>query len=281
MDSLTGKLILITGATDGLGKQVALELARRGGTLLLHGRNPQKGYEVLKAIRQINSEAPHKYYNADFSSLEQVHHLAASISSEHDHLHILINNAGIGTGKRGSPRQTGADGYELRFTVNYLAPYLLTRSLLPLLRQSTPAAIVNVASGAQAAIDFDNVMLQKNYTGEQAYAQSKLALVLFTFALAEELKGTGITVNALHPASLMDTNMVRQSGLPVKSTVAEGVNTVMHVLNLQLTENISGAYFERQVQAMAHSQAYDKAAQKKLEQLSKKLTALQTPIKHL
>jgi NAD(P)-dependent dehydrogenase (short-subunit alcohol dehydrogenase family) len=270
MEHLSGKTILITGATDGLGKAVALELAKRDATLLIHGRNPQKGEAVLQEINKINHKPAHRYYNADFASLHQIRDMAFKVLAEHDRLHILINNAGIGAGKN-NQRQLSEDGYELRFAVNYLASVLLTRHLLPMMQQSRPAKIINVSSVGQSAIDFTDIMMEHHYNGFKAYTQSKLAQVLFTFSLADELKNSGITVNCLHPASLMNTNMVLESSMPVQSRVEEGLDTVLYVTLSPETDKITGAYFDHHQQKRAHEQAYDQAARKKLKVLSNRL----------
>ena len=218
--------ILLTGATSGLGRRVAEHLAEKGATLLLHGRDPDKGKQMVAALRRETGNEALTYYNADLASLAEVRRLAEKISEKHRQLDILINNAGLGAGPEPSRRETSADGYERRFAVNYLAPFLLTRRLLPLLKRAAgtgrEARIINVASAAQQAIDFDDVMLERQYDGMRAYAQSKLALIMFTFDLAEELEDSGVTANALHPASLMDTRMVREWFGQPRASVEEG-----------------------------------------------------------
>ena len=277
MSSLTNKTVLITGSTDGLGREVAFEMAAKGAVVLLHGRNWKKGEHVLKQIRAESNNEKHRYYNADFSSLHEVYSMAQLILSQTLELNILINNAGIGGGHT-DDRQISEDGYELRFTVNYLAPFVLTNYLLPLLMKSAPAKIVNVVSGAQEPIDFSDVMLMRNYSGRYAYAQSKLALIMYTFDLAENLKDKGITVNCLHPASMMDTKLVRESGGKPRASVKEGTDTVMYVTASPETENITGAYFDHHQQATAHPQAYDSHAREKLHEITLKMTEI--PIIH-
>ena len=194
-----GRTILITGSTNGVGRRVAERLAGPGTTLLVHGRNRERAEEVLATIRKAGGEG--RFYQADFSSLAAVRALADALIRDCDRLDVLINNAGIGTGKSGDGRQLSVDGNELRFAVNYLAPFLLTRRLLPLLKSSRPARIVNVASSGQNRIDFDDVMLTRGYDAQRAYGQSKLALIVLTFDLAQELAGSGVTANCLHPAT--------------------------------------------------------------------------------
>jgi NAD(P)-dependent dehydrogenase (short-subunit alcohol dehydrogenase family) len=209
MRPLTEQVMLITGATDGLGKAVAFQLARTGAILLLHGRDEVRGQQTLEEIRAQTGNTRLQWYRADFAALSQVRALAERLAREQERLDVLVNNVGIGTTlPGGSARQESEDGYELRFAVNYLAPFLLTRRLLPTLRHSAPARIVNVSSAGQAPINFRDVMLEHHYDGVQAYCQSKLALVMFTFDLAEELARTGVTANCLHPATYMPTKMV-------------------------------------------------------------------------
>lgn len=270
--------ILITGATDGLGQRVATDLAGKGVTLLLHGRDPDKGRRVLAKIREITGNNRLNYFNADLASLADVDRLAASVGNSQPRLDVLVNNAGLGGGLTPKRRETSADGFELRFAVNYLAPFLLTRRLLPLLRRTAEKAgkarIVNVASAAQRAIDFDDVMLQKNYDGMRAYSQSKLALVMFTFDLAEELAGTGVSVNALHPASLMDTKMVREWFGTPRTSVEEGARYVERLAVSDELDGESGIYFDQDEPSRAVGQAYDEKARKRLQELSLRWTGL-------
>src|SRR6266700_6129402 len=214
MRPLTEQVILITGATDGLGKAVAIHLARAGAMLLLHERDEARRQHTLEAIRAQTGNTRLQWYRADFASLAQVRVLAERLAREQEHLEVLVNNAGIGTTlPGGGKRQESEEGYELRFAVNYLAPFLLTRRLVPTLRQSAPARIVNVSSAGQAPINFGDVMLSRRYDGVQAYCQSKLALIMLTFDLAEELARTGVTANCLHPGTYMPTKMVLAAGV--------------------------------------------------------------------
>ena len=270
------QVILITGATDGLGKQVARDLAAQGATILLHGRSGEKGEATLQEIRDATGNQKLIYYNADFSSLDAVRRLTEEIQGDQVRLDVLINNAGIGAGSRQARRQISTDGYELRFAVNYLAPFLLTHQLLPLLCRSTPARIVNVASVGQRPIDFNNVMLNDGYDGLRAYRQSKLALIMFTFDLVEELSESGVTVNSLHPASLMNTRMVFESDYfrGTMSTVEEGAHAVEYLAMSPELDGVTGEYFDGKQRARANSQAYDKEARRRLRVLSEQLTRL-------
>jgi NAD(P)-dependent dehydrogenase (short-subunit alcohol dehydrogenase family) len=274
---IENQVILITGATAGLGKQVALDLAARGATILLHGRNEAKGASTLREISDATSNEKLAYYNADFSSLDAVRKLADQIQADRRHLDVLINNAGIGAGQHPARRAWSADGYELRFAVNYLAPFLLTHLLLPLLRRSAPARIVNVASIGQQAIDVDNLMLEDGYDGLRAYRQSKLMQIMFTFDLARELSQSGVTVNSLHPATLMDTNMVLESDYfgEAMSTVEEGAQGVEYLATSPELEGVTGEYFERMRPARANLQAYDLDVRHRLRTLSRRLAGLE------
>ena len=263
---------LITGATDGVGRAVAVALGEPGVTILLHGRDAVRGAEVIDEIAKTGARA--MFYRADFSSLAEVRALAAAVSADHRRLDLLINNAGIGSRSGGHARRTSAEGHELRFQVNYLAGFLLTRLLLPLLRASRGARIINVASAGQAPIDFDDPMLTRAYDGARAYCQSKLAQIMFTFDLAEELSGSGVTVNALHPATYMATTMVREAGVEPVSTVEEGARAILKLARSAELEGRSGLYFHGRRVARAHEQAYERAARRRLAALSRTLTGL-------
>ena len=170
--------------------------------------------------------------------------------------------------------RTSADGYELRFAVNYLAGFLLTHLLLPMIKDSAPARIVNVSSLGQQAIDFDDVMLTRGYSGGRAYCQSKLAQIMFTIDLAKKLDGTGVTVNALHPATYMDTHMVRTAGHTPISSVDEGADAILNLALSEKLAGVSGAFFNGQRQAQALAQAYDAEARRRLKEISLELTGL-------
>jgi NAD(P)-dependent dehydrogenase (short-subunit alcohol dehydrogenase family) len=258
---------LITGSTDGLGREVARRLAADGHHVIIHGRNRERG-EALVAEIEAEGTGSARFYAADFASLDAVRGLADAVLRDYDRLDVLVNNAGIWS--RGDDRRVSADGHELQFAVNYLAGYLLTHRLLPLLRASAPSRIINVASAAQAPIDFDDVMLERGYSGGRGYAQSKLAQVMFTFDLARQLDGTGVTVNALHPSTLMDTQMVRDAGVAPRTSIDDGARAV---LRLVLDPDIgTGGYYDVLRKARAHAQAYDEAALERLRRLSDELT---------
>ncbi len=273
MAKLNGKTALITGSTDGVGRMVAERLGADSWRILVHGRDRGRGAQVVAAIKESGGTA--EFLQADLSSLAEVRRLAEAVQKATKRLDLLINNAGIGSGGPQGTREMSADGYELRFAVNYLSGFLLTHLLMPLLKNSAPARIVNVASLGQQAIDFDDVMLNSDYNGMRAYRQSKLAQILFTVALAPELKGSGVTVNALHPATFMDTAMVRQFGRPI-STVEEGADAILKLAVAPEIEGQSGLYFNGQNEAQANAQACDAQARQKLAALSLELTGLST-----
>jgi NAD(P)-dependent dehydrogenase (short-subunit alcohol dehydrogenase family) len=234
--------VLVTGATDGLGRALARELVQAGDTVLLHGRDPQRGEQALAET------GARGFYRADFAALDEVRALAEALPR----LDVLVNNAGIGSS--GDSRSESRDGLELRFQVNYLAGFLLA-SLLD------PPRVVNVASAGQYPIDFDDVMLTRGYSGTRAYAQSKLAQIMHAFDLAER----GVIANALHPATYMPTKMVVEAGVSPRSTLEEGLRAT---LKLVQRTDVSGRYFNGEREARAHGQAYDPAARARLRELS-------------
>ncbi len=271
---MKAKTVLITGSTDGVGRHVAEHLAAEGARVIVHGRDRARGEALAARIAERGGEA--RVLIADLSSLAGVRSLGEAVLSEGRGLDALVNNAGIGTS--GAERELSGDGFELRFAVNYLAGFLLTRLLLPLLGERGPSRIVNVASAGQQPIDFSDVMLTRGYSGVRAYRQSKLAQVMFTFDLAEELAGRNVTVNCLHPATYMDTTMVRLSGVPPMSTVEEGGAAILQLARSPELEGRSGIYFDGMRVSRAASQAYEPSARKHLRALSFQLVGMADPL---
>ena len=268
-----GKTVLITGSTDGVGRYVAAKLASAGAKVLIHGRDRARAMALADQIKQ-EGRGEALFYQADLSSLSGARQLAKAVSADHSRLDVFISNAGIGSRTSGPERRTSADGHELRFAVNYLSGFLLARLLLPLLKASAPSRIVNVASLGQHPIDFEDVMLTRGYTGTRAYAQSKLAQIMFTIDLAQELAGSGVTVNSLHPATYMNTTMVREGGITPVSTVEQGGEAILHLAVGDDIAGKSGLFFNGMKQAQANPQAYDQVARQRLRALSLELTGL-------
>lgn len=265
--SMRGATVLITGSTDGLGREVARRVAARGAHVIVHGRNRERGAALIDEITG-QGKGSARFYAADFSSLARVREFADTIRRDYQRLDVLVNNAGIWL----PDRQVSADGHEMHFAVNYLSGFLLTNLLLPLIVESAPSRIVNVASAGQSPIDFSDVMLERPGRAAEGYTQSKLAQVMFTFDLARELRGRNVAVVALHPATLMNTTMVREAGAAPQSTIDEGADAVMNLIAARDIE--SGQYFDGLRTARAHRQAYDEQARAKLKELSTTLTGL-------
>lgn len=264
------RVILITGSTDGLGRELAYRLAATGAHIIVHGRNVERGREVVARIEREGIGSA-RFYPADFASLEDVRRLGETLLRDYDRLDLLINNAGIALIGQ-NDRRLSADGQELHFAINYLAGYLLTRMLLPRLVSSAPSRIVNVSSRGQAPIDFDDITLERGYTFQRGYGQSKLAQIMFAIDLARELEGTAVTAYSLHPASAMDTNMIREAGVRPQSTVDDGADAVMFVIGAEGFE--SGQFFFQTTPTRANEQAYDEAARARLRALSDRLTGI-------
>jgi NAD(P)-dependent dehydrogenase (short-subunit alcohol dehydrogenase family) len=270
---MSERTILITGATNGLGRGLAERLAPSGARLLLHGRDEAKGKRLLEELGP-SATGELEWHRADLSSLDQVADLAGRVL-EKERLDVLVNNAGIGTAEPGrGERVESADGYELRFAVNYLAPFLLTWRLLPLLEPSAPSRIVNVASAGQAPLDFDDLMLERRYSGGQAYAQSKLALIMFTLDLAEELDASRVTANALHPGTFMPTGMVKAAGVRPITPLEDGIEATVRLIESPELEGVSGRYFDGTEESAPQPQAYDAEARRWLRELSEELTGV-------
>lgn len=272
MRPITEQVILITGATDGLGRALAAELAAQGATLLIHGRNEVRGLEVIDDLVARTGNDRLHWLSADLASLDAVRALAARVVADYSRLDCLVNNAGIGmTSNGGDRRELSRDGYELRFAVNYLAGYLLTRLLLPRLQESGPARIVNVASLGQVPIDFGDVMLERGYDGVRAHRQSKLAQIMFTFDLAEELDPALVTANCLHPATYMPTKIVHDGGIQPQSTLAEGTRATLRLAADPALDGITGRFYNGEREGTPHPQAFDAQARRRLRNLSDRL----------
>jgi NAD(P)-dependent dehydrogenase (short-subunit alcohol dehydrogenase family) len=271
--SLENKTVLITGATDGLGKRLAIKLAQDGARVLVHGRDQAKGKTVLAEIRAATGNPDLEFYRADLAVLAEVRDLARAVAAEHKRLDILINNAGVAL-FADNARVVTLDGHELHFQVNYLSPFLLTHLLLPLIKASAPARVINVSSLGQAAIDFDDVMLESDYSPMRAYCQSKLAQVMFTIDLAAQLAGSGVSITALHPGTYMNTNMVIGSGIKPLTPVEEGVEATWRLAASPQVEGQTGIFFNQQTLGQANAQAYEATARRRLRDLSLRLSRL-------
>lgn len=267
---MAGKTALVTGSTSGLGEVVARRLGALGATVIVHGLDEQRG-EAIAA--EISRKGPGRaeFYRGDLGSLVEVRQLAARVRAAHPRLQLLINNAGI-YGAADQPRRLSADGYEQIFAINYLAHFLLTRELLPVLQAGAPARIVNVASIGQRPVNFDDVMMERNFQTGAAYSQSKLAQILFTISLSEQLDPRKVIVNAVHPATLMNTPMVAGMGRAPLSSVEDGADAVMQLAVGTAISGRSGLYFDQLKEARANAQAYDATARQRLWDLSLDLT---------
>lgn len=268
--SYAGKTVLVTGSTDGLGRELAKSLAAEGAHVIVHGRSHERGQAVVAEITR-SGVGSATFIAADFSSLAAVGEFADTVAREHPRLDLLVNNAGIALGSS-QPRRTSIDGHELQFAVNYLAGWVLVNRLRPALEAAAPSRIVNVASGSAHPIRFDDVMLAKPGASARGYGQSKLAQISMTRELAPSFARSGITMIAAHPATRMDTTMVRGLGATPQSTVAQGRD---HVLGLITRPTLqAGAYYRDGRPAAPHAQAEDAAARAQLAALSARLTGV-------
>jgi len=235
-------VVFVTGATDGVGKETALQLAGMGAGVLLHGRDEQKCTRVLDEIKRVNSNGSHQFFLADFSSLADVAGMAEDIKRSHSRLDVLVNNAG----NFYKTHKKSVDGFEMTFAVNHLAPFLLTLLLLDLLKAAAPARIVNVASSAHKSltqVDFDNLQGEKEYDPFTAYSLSKLGNILFTKSLAGRLAGSGVSVNALHPG-VVSTNLLLKSYHIDGISTTEGAKTSVYLASSPECVSVSGRYFK-------------------------------------
>ncbi len=257
---MADQVVLITGATSGLGNWLTHRLAQAGLVVLVHGRDPRRVEQTVHAVRADGGTA--QGYVADLASLDACRRLADEVAARGD-LTVLVNNAGIGFGPPGQGRELSADGYELRWAINYLAPVAITRGLLSTLKANAPARIINVGSLGQAPIDFTDLQAERDYNGTVAYRRSKLALAAWSFDLAEELSGYRIAVNCIHPATFMATHMVTDAGITPMSTVDDGGAAVAHLV---LDATGSGDFYNGMRVSRAHDDAYDPAVRAALRE---------------
>jgi len=280
METNNQKRFLVTGSTDGIGRLTAGRLAGMGQAVLVHGRDPEKVEAAADDIRRESGNPEVSGIVADFSSLNRVRRLAAELGDRYDRLDVLINNAGVlpvEEGKNGRP--LSEDGHELCMAVNYLAPFLLTNLLLPLLLSASGARILNVSSVAQDKVDLDDLMLEKDdYAPMHAYACSKLALAMFTMELSDRLGKKNATVNCLHPGSLLDTKMVRRAFSRPQGSADSGAEVEVYLATSPELANVTGVYFDRKARSRAHAQAYDRRSRERLWRTSLELTGLVQPM---
>lgn len=238
---MNAKLILVTGATDGIGRQTALMLLRQGHEVIIHGRSASKLQQVAQELEQQTGRSVYAQHLADLSEPEQVEQLADEVLRQHERLDVLLNNAGVFMREY----KTNAHQQELTFAINHLAPFILTHRLLPLLKATPGARIVNVSSIAHARgkIYFDDLNMSAGFDGYKAYAQSKLANVLFTVALAARLKGDDVTVNALHPGVVSTKLLTKGFGFEGPDSLEDGSQTSVYLATSQDAAHHSGDYF--------------------------------------
>ncbi|MBS3806768.1 MAG: SDR family NAD(P)-dependent oxidoreductase [Bacteroidales bacterium] len=263
------KQVLITGATDGIGKQAAIDLAKIDYQVIVHGRDESSVNQVINEIKEASGKEDLRGFSANLESLQEVKQLADQVRDQLDHLDILINNAGIFQRER----EITQDGYEKTFQVNYLSHYLLTRLLLDVLRKSDSARVVNVSSMVHAtAIDFDNLQGEQNFVGSKAYGISKLCNVLFTYKLARETGKENITCNCLHPG-VISTKLLKQNYGDIGNAVQEGSENIVYVATSEKVEGVSGKYFVNQMPQSSATVSYEPGVQDELWEISEKMVS--------
>ena len=280
--SMSGKVVMVTGATDGIGKATARALAAMGATVVIVGRNPNKTMATVDELRAATGNDKIEGMLADFASLAPVRQLAAAFKQKYDRLDVLVNNAGAVFSQRGETQ----DGFEQTFGVDHLAPFLLTNLLLDLLKKSAPARIVNVSSEGHkfSKMNFDDLQAERRYTAMGAYGQAKLANVLFTYELARQLRGTGVAVNALHPGGVASNFGAGQAGLlaPVIRflithfgiTPEQGAQTSIYLASSPDVAGVTGKYWDKSKPVRSSPASYDNEAAARLWQISVEMMGL-------
>lgn len=272
---MRGKVVMVTGATNGIGKETARELARMGATTIIVGRNPQKGRAVVSELQRDTGNPDIELMIADLSLQADIHPLAAQFKAKYDRLDVLVNNAGT----MYQQREVTSEGIEQTWALNHLGYFLLTHLLLDTLKKSAPARIINVSSAGHyvGTIDFDDLYAQDSYQSFRQYNATKLANVLFTTELACQLLGTGVTVNAAHPG-VIPTSFGMKDSLgskllmlllsPISKTPQEGALTTLYLATSPEVEGVSGQYFDNCRPKAPSKAAQDEALARKLWEVS-------------
>src|SRR2546425_1334641 len=285
MTAMKDKVVMITGANSGIGKAASVALAKMGANVVMVSRNKQKGEAAKSEIIRESQNNSVDLLVADLSSLESVRRLATEFQKKYSKLHVLINNAGLFNRRR----NVTTDGFENTFATNYLAPFLLTNLQLPTLKASAPSRIINVSSVGHynGHISFDDLNLEKEYGGWKAYGQSKLALVLFTHELSKKLRGTGVTVNSVHPGTVATNICTRPFGpvgfitaLPklFMASPGKGAETIVYLASSVDAKDLNGEYLEKLKVKKSSDESYDEEIAQRLWDVSAKLTHLSHPL---
>lgn len=266
---------LVTGATDGVGRALATRMAQLGATVLVHGRDGDRLEETVAEIRRRTGSTDLHALRADLACLADVEQLADEVGRRVDRLHLLVSNAGIGVGPPDAEREVSDDGIELRFAVNHLAAFHLTRRLVPLLEAGAPARVVQVVSRSQEALDADDLLTEHGWTGGLAYGRSKLAQTMTALDMAEELDGRGVSVHALHPATAMDTTMVHDAGMEPRNTLEAGVTAAVRLSLDPTLDEATGGFFDgsREDADALHVQTDDRELRALLRRRSDEMVA--------
>jgi len=272
MSTMKEKVCVVTGSNSGIGKETATELANMGATVVMVIRNRERGEAARVEIIKKTGNSSTDLMICDLSSMESIRQFAEAFKKKYDRLHVLINNAGAVF----EDRQVTIDGFERTLAVNYLAPFLLTHELLPLLQSSAPSRVINITSGLHTAgkIDFDDLQSKKKYNSTTAYANAKLMVVMFTYELARRLEGTFVTVNVVHPG-FVATNLGRNTGSirssimftlmrPFQISSKKGAETSVYLASSSEVEGLTGRYFKRKQESTSSPASYDKQMQKRL-----------------
>jgi len=267
---LKDKVILITGSTDGIGKEAAIKLVEMGVHVIIHGRNQKKAELIMNEIEKKTNIHNMSTIYADFASIDQIITMSNNIYKKFDRLDVLINNAGIYRPQR----QLSHDGLEETFAVNYIAPFILTNQLINLIKKPNSSRIVNVVSEVQSnKLDFNNLQFETGYTGVKAYARSKTCLVMFTYLLAEKLKKYNITINCLHPG-VINTKVLDAAMGVVGAPVSVGADTLVHAATSSKLEGITGKFLDMKRIQPSKDITYNKELQEKLWQITEKLIGM-------